>query len=284
MLRALLNRLEQATALDPVGDKLRDAVQSAIRPQGLKDLLHGVFLGHPLHPVLVQMPVGAFISTAVLDLLPGQRRAATSLLAVGVASTAPAVAAGLTDYGSLGREQRRVALVHAMGNSAALACYVGSLAARLRGRHGLGRALGFAGLSLAGGSAYLGGHLSYKEGAGVSHAAPELRLLPSGWHQVASLAELVAGKPIVRTVGTVPVLLYRHGDSVTAMIERCAHQGGPLGEGEVTGEGAGACVVCPWHGSTFRLTDGIVVRGPAANDQPLLRTRITDGQVEVSVP
>jgi nitrite reductase/ring-hydroxylating ferredoxin subunit/uncharacterized membrane protein len=284
MLRAFLNRLEQATALDPVSDRLQEAVEATVRPRRLQDMLHGVFLGHPLHPMLVQVPVGAFLNAAVLDLMPGQRRAATALVAVGVAGTAPAVAAGLTDWASLGREQQRVGLVHAMGNTAALACYVGSLAARLRGRHGLGRALAFAGLSLAGGAAYLGGHLSYKEGAGVSHAAPELRMLPEGWHAVATISELPADKPVVRTVGEAPVLLYRNGQSVTAMIERCGHQGGPLGEGEVTGSGAAACVVCPWHGSTFRLTDGIVVRGPAASDQPLLRTRVTADQVEVSAP
>ena len=283
-MRALLNRLEQATAFDPVGDKLQGAVQTAVRPRAVKDLLHGVFLGHPLHPMLVQAPVGAFMSAAMLDLLPGQRRAATALIAVGIGAAAPAAAAGLTDWASLGREQRRVGLVHAVGNTAALAFYAGSLAARRRGRHGLGRALGFAGLSLAGGSAYLGGHLSYKEGAGMNHAAPEVRLIPPGWHTVASVAELSADKPVVRSVGPVPVLLYRNGDSVSAMVEKCGHQGGPLGSGEVTGSGAGACVVCPWHGSTFRLTDGIVVRGPAASDQPVLRTRIAGGQVEVSAP
>src|SRR3954447_11947400 len=237
MLRAFLNRLEQATALDPVSDRLQEAVEATVRPRRLQDMLHGVFLGHPLHPTLVQVPVGAFLNAAVLDLMPGQRRAATALVAVGVAGTAPAVAAGLTDWASLGREQQRVGLVHAMGNTAALACYVGSLAARLRGRHGLGRALAFAGLSLAGGAAYLGGHLSYKEGAGVSHAAPELRMLPEGWHAVATISELPADKPVVRTVGEAPVLLYRNGQSVTAMIARCGHQGGPRGEGEVTGSG-----------------------------------------------
>jgi nitrite reductase/ring-hydroxylating ferredoxin subunit len=68
------------------------------------------------------------------------------------------------------------------------------------------------------------------------------------------------------------------------MIERCSHETGPLGEGEVVGTGADACVVCPWHGSTFRLTDGSVVHGPAANDQPLLRSRVHEGTVQVAQP
>jgi nitrite reductase/ring-hydroxylating ferredoxin subunit len=203
---------------------------------------------------------------------------------VGAAASLPAAAAGLTDWSSLAREQRRVGLVHAAGNTVALAFYTASLVARLRGQHGRGRALAYAGLSAAGASAYLGGHLSYKEGAGVNHAVPELRRIPEGWQSVAELSALPDGKPAVRDVGDVPVLLYRLGDEVTAFLERCGHQAGPLGEGEVTGSGKDACVVCPWHGSAFRLSDGLVVRGPAATDQPVLRTRVVDGRVEVALP
>jgi nitrite reductase/ring-hydroxylating ferredoxin subunit/uncharacterized membrane protein len=284
MMRAVLNRLEQATSLDPAGDRLRDAVEHSVGRERLSDALHGVWLGHPLHPVLVQVPVGAYISAAVLDLLPGQRRAATVLVAVGTAGSLPAAAAGLADWASLGREQRRVGLVHAVANTAALGCYAASLVARLRGRHGLGRGLAYAGLALAGSASYLGGHLAYKEGAGVNHAAPELRLIPEGWQRIATVAELAEGKPVVRRVGEVPVLLYRTASGVHAMLEHCGHQGGPLGEGEVTGSGDEACVTCPWHGSTFRLADGLVVGGPAASDQPTLQARIVEGNVEVRLP
>jgi len=82
----------------------------------------------------------------------------------------------------------------------------------------------------------------------------------------------------------VSILVYRRGDQVSAMIERCGHETGPLGDGEVTGSGADACVVCPWHGSVFRLTDGAVVHGPAASDQPVVRARVRDGMVEVAQP
>ncbi len=284
MMRSLLNRLERTTALDPAGDRLQQVVESAVRPRRLRDVLHGVWLGHPLHPVLVLAPMGTFLSAAVLDLFPGNRRAATTLIAVGAAASLPAAAAGLNDWASLAREQRRVGLVHAMGNTAALTLYAASLIARLRGRHGAGRALAFSGLSLSGGAAYLGGHLSYKEGAGVNHAAPELRLAPDGWQEVVSLADLPDGRPAVRHLGEVPILLYRQGPEVTAMLEHCGHQGGPLGKGEVVGTGDEACVVCPWHGSKFRLTDGLVVSGPAATDQPTLRVRVNHGAVEVSLP
>jgi len=282
MLRQLLTKLEQAQSLDGVSDKLQGAVQAIVRPPGLRDLLHGVWLGHPLHPALVQLPVGAFVSAAVLDVVPGGRRAATTMITVGVASAPVAMAAGLLDWSEMTRDRRRVGLIHATAITVALGFYAASAAARFSGRRG--RALAFAGFSVAGAGAYLGGHLSYAQGGGMNQAAPEISQLSEDWTSVGSLAELPEGKPTVRKVGDVPVLVYRTGSQVTVMVERCAHETGPLGEGTVVGSGVDACVVCPWHGSTFRLIDGLVVHGPAANDQPLLRTRVKDGTVEVSAP
>jgi nitrite reductase/ring-hydroxylating ferredoxin subunit/uncharacterized membrane protein len=282
MLRQILTRIERARALDGVSDRLQAAVQAVAQPQPVQDALHGVWLGHPLHPVLVQVPIGAFLSAAVLDLVPGGRKAATTLIAVGTASTAPAVAAGLLDWSQMTKDRRRVGLVHATANTIALGLYIGSLAARLSGRRARGRALAFAGLSAAGVGAYLGGHVAYAQGGGMNHAAPDIVRVPEEWTSLGPLSELPGGKPTKRQLDDVPILLYRTGDEVTAMIERCAHETGPLSEGEVIGTGAEACVVCPWHGSTFRLRDGRVVHGPAANDQPLLRSRVRDGMVEVA--
>jgi nitrite reductase/ring-hydroxylating ferredoxin subunit/uncharacterized membrane protein len=284
MLRQMISRLEKATALDAVSNRLQSAVQAVVKPQRLRDVLHGTWLGHPLHPALVQLPVGAFMSAAVLDALPGQRRAATTLITVGTAAAVPAIAAGLVDWSSLSRDQRRVGLVHATANAVSLGLYVGSLAARFSGRGRMGRLLAYAGLSAAGSGAYLGGHLSYQQGAGMNVASPELLRLPEDWAEVGQVASLPEGRPTVRTIDGVRVLLYRLGDDVTAMVEQCGHQGGPLGDGEVEGSGADACVVCPWHGSTFRLTDGIVLHGPAKGDQPTLRTRIQDGVLSIATP
>lgn len=284
MLSEVLTRLEQARSLDKVSDKLQEAWTSAVRPQRLKDLLHGTWLGHPLHPVLVQLPVGAFASAAILDVMPGTRRSATTLIAVGTAIALPAMAAGLTDWSQMSKDRRRVGLVHAGSNTVALGFYVASLAARLAGNHARGKVLAFTGLSLAGAGAYLGGHLSYAQGGGMNQASPDINRIPEEWTEVGSLSSFPDGKPAVRKVGDVPILLYRQGDRVTAMLERCSHLTGPLGEGEVVGSGADACVVCPWHGSTFRLVDGAAVHGPAANDQPLLRSRVTAGMVEIAQP
>jgi nitrite reductase/ring-hydroxylating ferredoxin subunit len=279
-----MTKLEQATALDRAGDRLQRAVQATLRPQRVRDLLHGVFLGHPLHPAMVQVPVGAWISAAVVDLLPGQRRAATTLVALGTVSAVPAAVAGLNDWAELSRDQRRVGLVHAAANTVGLTLYAGSLAARLTGRHGVGRALAYLGLGAASAGAYLGGHLAYKQGAQVSQSVSELHRMSDGWQPVAELAGLPQRTLVTREVDDVSVLLYRHGDEVTVMLERCPHQSGPLGEGEVQEIDGHACVVCPWHGSAFRLNGGEVVHGPSATDQQVLPTRIVDGTLQTRLP
>ncbi|MEV0006056.1 Rieske (2Fe-2S) protein [Micromonospora sp. NPDC050980] len=283
-MRRLLTKLEQASGLDRVGDRLQRAVQGTLSSQRVRDALHGVWLGHPLHPAMVQVPVGAWISAAMVDLLPGQRRAATALVGLGTVSALPAAVAGWNDWAALSRDQRRIGLVHAGANVVGLTLYAGSLAARLNGRHGLGRALAYLGLSAAGGGAYLGGHLAYKQGAQVSQSISDLHLIGDGWHALGELSSLPQRELVTRRIDDVSVLLYRQGDDVSVLLERCPHQSGPLGEGEVRQIDGHACVVCPWHGSAFRLDGGEVVHGPAANDQVVLPTRVVAGRVEARLP
>ncbi|SRR6266487_1212563 len=282
-LRKVLDRLEMAGGLDRLSEPLRRGVRAVLRGR-VRDALHGVWLGHPLHPAMVQLPVGAWASAAVLDAIPGTGPAATVLVGVGTASAVPSAVVGLNDWAALTREQRRVGLVHATANSIAVGLYTSSLAARLTGHRRLGRRLAYAGLSAAGVGAYIGGHLSYRQGAQVNEAVPFLRQVPEGWHDLCEHAALTEGKPLVARIGDVPVLVARTGDGVTAMIGHCGHNTGPLGEGEITRIDGADCVVCPWHGSTFRLADGVVVHGPAASDQPLLRSRVVEGRVQASLP
>ncbi|WP_184539567.1 Rieske (2Fe-2S) protein [Micromonospora polyrhachis] len=283
-MRSMLTKLERASGLDRVGDRIQSGVFAVLRGQRVRDFLHGVWLGHPLHPALVQLPVGAWVSGAILDLLPGQRRAATVLVAVGTASAVPAALAGANDWASLSREQRRVGLVHAMANTVGMALYAGSLAARLSGRHNVGRLLGFSGLAAASSGAYLGGHLAYKQAAGVNQGVHELHRIEDGWHPIAEVATLPESTLLTRQVDDVPVVVFRDGDEITVMLERCAHQSGPLGEGRVTRVDGRTCVVCPWHGSTFMLNGGEVVRGPAGTDQQVLPTRVVSGVLQTRLP
>lgn len=163
-VRTLVDRLERAEGLDRIGDPVSRAVRRVLRGRAA-DLLHGEWLGHTLHPALVQAPVGAWLSTAVLDAMPGTRRPARVLTAIGVVSALPAALAGINDWARLSPEMRRVGLVHWAGNLIGIGLYAGSWAARAHGRHGLGRSLAYAGVSAAGASAYLGGHLGHSPGA-----------------------------------------------------------------------------------------------------------------------
>ncbi len=270
-----LDRLEGAAVLDPVAETMRRWVRAL--PLGpARDALHGRWLGHPLHPALVQLPIGAWTSAAVLDLRPGQRGAARTLVAVGLGSAGPAALAGWVDWAELHRQQTRVGLVHATLNIAAIGLYAGSLAARLGGRERAGRMLGFAGLTVVSAGGALGGHLSFRQASGANHAEQVPHLVPPGWHAVGELAELPVGEPVRRAVGEVPVLVVRErDDTVWVLAERCSHMAGPLSQGEIVD----GCVRCPWHGSEFRLSDGWNVHGPATAPQPAFDTRVADGRV-----
>lgn len=283
-MRQSLTKLEQASGLDRLSDRLQQGVRAVLRSQRVRDVLHGVWLGHPLHPAIVQLPLGAWTSAAVLDLLPGQHRSATTLVAVGTASALPAALAGANDWAELTPEQRRVGLVHAVTNIVGTTLYLGSLVARLTGRQRLGRTLGFLGLASAGGGGYLGGHLAYKQAAQVNQAVPEMHRLSGGWRPIADVDMLPQAQLVAREIDSVALVVYRDGDNITVMLERCAHQSGPLSAGRITQVDGHACVVCPWHGSTFQLDDGAVVHGPSGTDQQVLPTRVVDGVLEIRLP
>ena len=132
-LMGILDRVADVTAFDKAIEPARRAVQSVLRPQAVKDLLHGTWLGHPLHPVLAHVPVGSWVSAGLLDLLPPFRPAATTLIGVGVAAAVPTALAGAADWSEQAAGVRRLGAVHAAANTAALGLYVGSLAARAQG-------------------------------------------------------------------------------------------------------------------------------------------------------
>ncbi|MEV5340710.1 Rieske (2Fe-2S) protein [Streptomyces sp. NPDC052676] len=279
MLR-LLDGLERQPRADAVIDAISRGVR-ALPLGGGRDVLHGRWLGHPVHPLLVQVPIGSWLSAAVLDLGPGRSREAGLLIGVGLAAAAPAALAGAVDWAELHRPQQRVGLVHALANTTAVGLYAASLACRVKGRAGAGRGLGFLGLTVAATGGLLGGHLAYRQASGANHAEEVPHVVSPGWHRIGAVAEFPAGRAVRRSVDDVPVLVVREsGGAVHALAERCSHLAGPLSEGTV----ADGCVRCPWHGSVFRLSDGWNVRGPATSPQPAFETRIVDGHVEVRLP
>ncbi|MCZ7434714.1 Rieske (2Fe-2S) protein [Streptomyces sp. WMMC1477] len=274
---AALDAVERLSALDSTATRIRSWVKGLPLGRG-RDALHGKWLGHPVHPLMVQVPVGSWLSAAALDLVPGQRRGAGVLVALGLAGAGPAAVAGWVDWAELRPGQQRVGLVHAACNIGAVGLYAGSLVMRLRGRHAKGRLLGFAGLSLISAGGALGGHLAYRQAVGANHAEGMAARIGSQWYELGRLEEFPVDVLVRRSVEAVPVVAVRRADErVYALVEQCSHLGGPLSQGHLTD----GCVKCPWHGSLFRLSDGWNVHGPATSAQPAFETRVEDGVVHV---
>lgn len=173
----LVRRVEGMAALDGIDDALRPLARRLIDRPGRRDLLHGRWLGHGVHPLMTDFPLGMWTSATVLDLIggPQSRPAARRLVALGVVSAVPTAVTGLAEWAAIdSRRDRRTGVLHALVNSAALACYTASWLARRRGR----RATAGTGWALLGGVAasaggYFGGHLTEVRKVSSRHPAFE---------------------------------------------------------------------------------------------------------------
>lgn len=237
------------------------------------------WLGHSLHPALTDVPIGAWFTSLVFDCI-GEEQGADASLTLGVIAAIPTAAAGLADWHDQANQPRRTGLVHALLNSAALVCFLGSIIARRSGHRAAGIALSMGGLTLTGSSAYLGGRLVYSQGTGVDRNAwdPE----SEGYQIAASAAEVLEGRLAPGEIEVdgkkLPLVLLRKGRQILTLGAVCSHVGGPLAEGKLV---QGQCVECPWHGSTFDMQTGQVLHGPSPYPQPAYDAREQNGNVEV---
>jgi nitrite reductase/ring-hydroxylating ferredoxin subunit/uncharacterized membrane protein len=281
----MTGRIEDAKKLDPVVAAVNGLVDKVLPRGPVKKALNGVWLGHPIHPLLVAGPIGLYSSAILLDLTGGDasRRAAQRLVGAGVLSVAPTAAAGLADWSSLGEFQRprRVGLVHAGSNVVSTVFFTSSWVARRTGNDVAGRRLALAGALALSVGGYLGGHLSYAEGVGVNRNA-DVQKGPREWTDVAAAAQVAEGELHRVELDGEPILLTRRNGEVHAIHARCSHYGGPLDQGRLEGS-ADACVVCPWHGSKFRLADGSVAQGPATIPQLSYQVRPRGDRLELRV-
>jgi nitrite reductase/ring-hydroxylating ferredoxin subunit/uncharacterized membrane protein len=273
----LIRAIQRSTLLDAIGRRLAVVFARIVRPGKLKDLFSGTWLGHPVHPLLTDVPIGAWTSGVTLDLLGGEasQGAADRLIGLGVLAAIPTAVTGLSDLADVTtREERTVGVAHAIGNITTVALFGLSYAMRRRGRRGAAVALSLAGSFLASGAAYLGGHLVYRQVVGPSRA---LNDPVRDWIPVLESDALVEGKAKRVPAGTAQIMLYREGGRTYALANRCSHRGGPLHKGTL-GKGQ---VTCPWHLSIFSLEDGSVIRGPATAPQPVYQVREREGKIEI---
>jgi nitrite reductase/ring-hydroxylating ferredoxin subunit/uncharacterized membrane protein len=273
MHRAITALIEaQESWAKPFGERVQHVLAGlfdATRP--LKDLLNGTWLGHPLHPTITDVPVGAMTVAALLD-VAGQERAADVAIATGVAAMTASAVTGLADAVDTYDRPQVYATVHATLMAGSLAAYTGSLVLRIgpRALRPLAVAASMAGYAALAAGAYVGGELVYRQGNQVDRHAFDPT--STKWKAL-DVAEVPAGRLVKAKAGNDAIVLYRveDGAPIRALHAVCAHAGGPLDKGTLVD----GCVECPWHGSRFRLDDGHLVRGPAVYDQPVFEIRET---------
>ena len=274
---ALLGRFEDQPWLDKAGDRLQGLLQPLLdHPSAppIKNFLSGTWLGHALHPVLSDLPIGFWAASLVLDLFGASKSAGLMNIAGATASVATA-ATGVNDWTSMHGRERRLALLHGMLNVGALTLQVASIGARLTLRRGTAVRLSLAGFGISSAAAYLGGELVMGRGQMVNHDAWTAG--PQEWTPVGTEASVPEGGTKGVACEGRKVLLYKAKGQIHALEDACTHAGGPLSEGEVKD----GVVTCPWHGSRFNLADGSVCGGPATYPQLRLQSRVRAGKVEV---
>lgn len=215
-----------------------------------------------------------FDALHLIDKRADTARAADICVNVGIVGAIGAALTGLADWSETYGRPARIGVVHATSNSIALILYTTSALLRKRNR-AAGMVSSFAGYAMATIAAGLGGHLVYGENQGVNHAVAED--LPTEWIRLLPMDELMEGKPHRAKLKERDIVLVRHSGAIYALLDSCAHLGGPLHKGAVDD----CSITCPWHGSRFALNDGRILNGPATLNQPTFKTRIVDGYVEV---
>jgi nitrite reductase/ring-hydroxylating ferredoxin subunit/uncharacterized membrane protein len=291
---AAIGQIEAAGSLDYPAQALGRAIARSGQLAGkwgkkLGNVLHGTWYGHPIHPMLVTIPIGtwtlAFVldSMATLGIVRDRKtlRAADIALQAGTGAAIAAAAAGMADWQHTDGRDRRLGFIHGLVNSTALGLNLASIRLRRQDRRTTGRLLSAAGWSCMAIGGYLGGHLVYRRRIGADHA--DRSPVPRDFQPVLPLAELPENQPwrveiwdeIARQ--NIGIALVRQGDNVYALGARCSHQGGPLDQGWVL-EGT---LVCPWHGSRYDLATGQPVNGPSTCPQPRYTARIRNEIVEI---
>lgn len=255
----------------PLGDfnhRWLAAIFHPIRP--IQNLLNGSWLGHPVHAVVTDVPIGALTVSIVADVI-GQPIVADVSLLIGVLAMVASAVTGAADYTEVDGTARNRATVHSVVMVVSLVLYLISLAIRSTGpadRLAPILVALVAYLLLALGAA-IGGDLVYLIGTHVNRHA--WRGAGANWIKLdlGDLTDIPEGGPTKLKAGINELAVVREGDRILAVHAQCAHAGGPLAEGSLVGD----AIECPWHGSRFRLANGHNVRGPAMYDQPAYDVR-----------
>jgi nitrite reductase/ring-hydroxylating ferredoxin subunit/uncharacterized membrane protein len=278
--------------LEPFADvtqKIVAGAYKALGPLGLpaRNLMHGTWLlRHPLHPALTDVPIGAWTVGVVADYAAHfthaiPESAGDVALIVGLLAALLTLVTGFTDFIDTFGLERRFAAAHGLIMTAVVAVEAVSVFLRWfggAGLHPLAVALSTVGWLAVLLGAWYGGHVVFAIGYPVNRNA-FIESGPDDWTAAGSAEAVPDGGMTMVQVNGMNVLLARDGGRICALSDVCTHVGGPLHEG-AREEGV---VICPWHASRFRLSDGRCVGGPASQDLPQMLVREVNGVVEVKL-
>ncbi|HEY7738266.1 MAG TPA: Rieske 2Fe-2S domain-containing protein [Candidatus Limnocylindria bacterium] len=281
-----------AAPLRGFGDWLARVMDGLYRVLGrpgkwLQDFVNGSWLGHPIHAIVTDVVIGGATIIAVFDLatllLGADGLETASLVAVGLVALAglAAVSTGLTDFKDTHTgNERNVVVLHGLVNIVATVAYIVSFFLRLGGSDDLGIWFSLAGVLILLAGGYIGGHVVFKYGYPVNRNAFAKGQKAKDWTPIIAAADVPEETPTKVMLGSTALVVVRKGDLIHALKATCSHAGGPLDQGELAGD----TIVCPWHFSAFRLSDGAVRHGPATARQVRYATRVNDLQIEVQGP
>lgn len=265
----------------------------------IRDFFQGKWLGHPLHPLLVHLPIGFFFLSFVFDVLsyatdlPEAVPAAFFTIVLGVIFALIASLPGFVDYSDIRRDApaKKKARLHMILNLVVVALYGASALLRFRDLDSVGTPLlplilALMAIVLLSYSGYVGGELVYDEGVGVGRhrrkcALPDETIvkpgLPGEFVAVAEARSLKSGQTLLAEIRGTVVAVANIDGSFYAFQEFCSHRYGPLSEGTFEN----GQVICPWHNSCFDVRTGEVKSGPAKVPIKVFAVRVRDGQIEV---
>ena len=267
-------------------DKLLHRCLGAPAMRRFKVFLNGTWIGHPLHPMLTDIPIGAWTLTILLDLigllfgLPQLGLASSIAACIGVAGALATAAAGLADWMDVDPPEKAIGVFHASVNVSATIFFLISFLMRW-GRHWqpgwAAFVVALAGYLLVMIGGYLGGAMVFYKGVMINRNA--YRTGPDDFKPAVAARELVEGRLKRVLVEEQPVLLIKWGGTVYALGAVCSHYGAPLNDGKIVER----TIECPWHASRFALEDGRVVQGPACAGVPVYDCKIVNDQVQIKL-
>lgn len=270
----------------------------------MNDWLEGKPLGHPLHSLLVHLPIGLWLlsllfdfSTRLVEANNVYVRGAFYTMLFGLVMALIAALPGLADRADIRNDHpaKRTANTHMVLNLTAVGLYTLSLILRY-GSLGAEEVplvpffLALVGMGVVAYSGFLGGILVYGEGIGVGRhrrQSPtpketirgDVAEARDGMIPIAEVGSLEEGQALRVEIGGVEMCVARIDDAYHAFQDYCTHRFAPLSEGQFQGHE----VVCPWHRSCFDVRTGRVTEGPAKVDLRTFEVVVRDGWVLVGV-